>query len=278
MVNQTLSLPSLPSELRDPESAFVAALEAEARAHRAVNHPYLRALENGVFPDPRGAILDLTHQYMAYSANFPRYLTATISHLEEPGHRKLLLSNLAEESGVVGDDETRELAAMGIALEWVAGVPHPLLYRRFLTSAGMDDAWLAAHPFCDEATVWGMMFLQCCRQGAAQSVGALGLGTELIVRHVYAPVLRAIERYVPVSRQERVFFDLHVGIDDAHGASLASIAVDLAKEPTERIKLRYGMLMALQLRAAFYDQMTLRAQAMTPTASLSSVPATTERA
>ncbi|HEX4458911.1 MAG TPA: hypothetical protein VIA18_13135 [Polyangia bacterium] len=57
MANQSLSLPS---ETSDFASGFVAAPEAEARTQRAVNHPYLRVLENGVFLDPRGAVFDAT--------------------------------------------------------------------------------------------------------------------------------------------------------------------------------------------------------------------------
>jgi pyrroloquinoline quinone (PQQ) biosynthesis protein C len=246
-----------------PSSAahYVASLEAEARAHRAVRHPYLKALAEGLLPDCSAAVRDLTHQYLAYSSNFPRYLTSTISRLERAHHREVLLQNLAEEAGQLDEDELPLLAAAGIAHEWVEGVAHPRLYRRFLEALGMNDAYLGSHPYCDEAIVWSQLFLHCCQESAAKAVGALGLGTELIVREVYRPVLDAIIRYTAVSPSDRVFFDLHCCVDDAHGRSLVAIAVDLAEDPTQRRDIRLGMLMALNLRAFFYDHMMLRAQA-----------------
>ena len=238
---------------------FIAELEAEARQHRAVRHPYLRALASGGLPRPDAAARDLTYQYLAYSGNFPRYLTSTISRLERPAHREVLLRNLAEEAGHLDEDELPALACAGIERAWIEGVPHPRLYRRFLDAIGMDDSFAATHPYCDEAVVWSQLFLHCCQESAAKAVGALGLGTELIVREVYRPVLDAIIAYTDVSPRDRVFFDLHCCVDDAHGRALAAIAIDLAENESQRPDIRLGMLMALNLRAFFYDHMMLRA-------------------
>jgi pyrroloquinoline quinone (PQQ) biosynthesis protein C len=143
----------------------------------------------------------------------------------------------------------------------VDGIPHPRLYRRFLEAIGVDDTWMTMHPQCDEAVVWSQLFLQCCQESAAKAVGALGLGTELIVRWVYRPVLDAIIHYTDVTPRDRVFFDLHCCVDDAHGRALVGIAADLADDEAQRRDIRLGMLMALNLRAFFYDQMMLRARA-----------------
>jgi pyrroloquinoline quinone (PQQ) biosynthesis protein C/quercetin dioxygenase-like cupin family protein len=252
-------LPSTASGGRE----FIQQLKQEVGEHRAIHHAYLQALASGRLPDPVGALRDYAHQYFAYSTNFQRYLTATISQLDDPEHRRVLLANLLEEAHGVSPDEAELMRSHGIELEWVENVPHPVLYRRYLEALNMDEAWLRDHPFCDEAVQWSQLFLLCCgSQGASTSVGAMGIGTELIVRRVYTPILEAIQTYMDVSPRDRVFFDLHQKIDDDHGEVLLRIAEELAEEPEQRPLLRTGALMALNLRAAFYDSMLWRAQAM----------------
>ena len=110
----------------------------EALAHRAINHPYLNALENGDFPNPKMAIIDFAEQYLGYSAWFPRYLTAAISKLDNPQHRLHLIENLAEESGSLEEEELAILNEMGIKTEWVQGIPHPELFKRFQRALRID--------------------------------------------------------------------------------------------------------------------------------------------
>jgi pyrroloquinoline quinone (PQQ) biosynthesis protein C len=242
---------------------FVTELAQEASRHRAAAHPYLAALAAGEVPDPAGALKDLARQYYVYSVDFVRYLSATIGQLEHLPHRAALVRNLTEESGVLSEDELAAVVAVGIEPGWVQGVPHPVLFRRFLEALGMDEPWLSAHPPCDEAVIWARTFQQCCSAGGpAQAVGALGLGTELIVPRIYEPILRAIIRHLDLSPRERVFFDLHTTVDDAHGEVLLDIAADLAERAEHRAPLRLGMQMALHLRAAFFDAMHRRALAM----------------
>lgn len=242
---------------------FIEHLEREVHEHRALEHPYLLALAGGYLPDPVGALRDYAHQYFAYSTNFQRYLTATISQLNEPEHRRLLLANLLEEAHGVSPEEADVMRAHDIDLEWVENVPHPVLYRRYLDALGMDEAWLHEHPFSDEAVLWSQLFLQVCTaMGPAVAVGAMGIGTELIVRRVYTPILEAIQKFMDVSPRERVFFDLHQKIDDEHGRVLLRIAEDMARDAEQRSLLRTGTMMALNLRASFYDGMLWRAEAM----------------
>ena len=96
-------------------------LSEAALQHRAVRHPYLQALAAGHLPDLRFALEDFARHYHGYSAHFPRYLTALISRLEDPAHRRDLLENLTEESGVYEQEELDELAAIGIQAEWIVG-------------------------------------------------------------------------------------------------------------------------------------------------------------
>lgn len=234
-------------------------LGEEARNHRAVNHPYLLLLAAGDLPDMPAALRDYATQYYGYSAHFPRYLTAVISRLGRPDHRQALLQNLLEEAGQLGDEERAELERIGVDPAWVDGVPHPQLFRAV-------GERLGAAPFDEsdrdslDVVCWREQFLDTLTHGSsAQAIGALGLGTEGIVKHFYQHLLEAMRRFSGLPRRDYVFFELHCLVDDEHTAALNGIARDLAVDAEARSDLRKGMLKALRLRVGFWDWMLERA-------------------
>lgn len=236
---------------------FVADLAAESLQHRAVRHPYLRALAENQLPDLHWALADFARQYASYSAHFPRYLTTVISRLEDPTHRSALMENLTEESGVYDDAELQELEAIGIQKEWIVGIPHPILFRRFAKALGVEAN---AKPETDQVACWREMFLTVLSNGnAAEGLGALGLGTENIVRTLYGPFVKAIEQLGTLAPEDTVFFPLHTAVDDHHQATLQEISAAYAATEEGRVGLRRGMLKALQLRSAFWDWLYARA-------------------
>lgn len=252
---------SKPSFSKADSKKFIKQLSKEAENHRAINHPFLTAMIKGEFPRTEIALKDFTYQYLAYSTDFLRYLTATIAQLEEREHREMLVHNLMEEAGRVDPDDAKPLAAAGIKIDWIQGVPHPVLYQRFLKAIGIDEKFRQNHTYCDEAMIWRRMFQNICATGgAAQALGAMGLGTENIVKFVYQKIIKAIDKHLDVTREERVFFDLHAAVDDEHGEVIDNIAVDYAQFRRNREPLRNGMLMALNARAAFFDGMMIRAK------------------
>jgi pyrroloquinoline quinone (PQQ) biosynthesis protein C len=236
---------------------FVDGLAAQALSHQAVQHPYLKSLAGGELPDTHWALRDFGRQYYAYSAHFPRYLTAVISKLENPAHRLALMENLTEESGQYEQEELDELAAIGIAPEWIVGLPHPELFRRFRRALGvMDDA---AGPEAIEMVCWREQFLAILSNGsAAEALGALGLGTETIVQTIYQPFVDAIGR-IGMHPRDSVFFPLHTAVDDHHQATLRDIAIDLAATEQGRLDLAKGMQKALALRCSFWSWLHQRA-------------------
>lgn len=235
----------------------VDSLASQALLHQAVHHPYLSALASGELPDTRWALRDFAHQYYAYSAHFPRYLTAVISKLENPAHRLALMENLTEESGQYEQEELDELAAIGIEPEWIVGLPHPELFRRFRRALGvLDDA---AGPEAIEMVCWREQFLAILSNGsAAEALGALGLGTETIVQTIYQPFVEAIGR-IGLHPRDSVFFPLHTAVDDHHQATLREIAIDLAATEQGRLDLAKGMQKALALRCSFWSWLHQRA-------------------
>ncbi len=240
----------------DP-ARYVQMLASEALSHRAVGHPYLKTLAEGAFKDMRWAIADFARQYYGYSIHFPRYLMTVMSRLEDHHHRAALLENLNEESGSYGPDELTNLARAGVKPEWVRGVPHSELFKTFSESVGVsfDRLEEAAHVSC-----WREMFLQVLAGGhPAEAVGALGLGTENIVRPIYQHFVAAIRCVGSISPRDSVFFALHTAVDDHHQATLARIAESFAATEDGRMGLRKGMIKALGLRATFWDWLYERA-------------------
>lgn len=239
---------------------WVGQLGEEALRHRAVRHPYLRALAEGTLPDPAWALADFARHYHGYSAHFPRYLTTVISRLEDPEHRRALLENLTEESGTYEDDELATLASIGIPREWIDGVPHPALFRRFRRAMGVADGG----PEADQLVCWRELFLATLGAGSpAAAIGAIGLGTEKIVSTMYLSFVKALDRLVAdghgITARDTVFFPLHTAVDDHHQATLEEIAVAFAGTAQGRAELRLGMLKALGCRSAFWDWLYERA-------------------
>lgn len=236
-----------------PPPSRVAMLLGEAEAHRALHHPYLDALENGTLPDPVGALRRFTAEYAVYTKSFQNYLLLCMSKLEEQKHRSILLENLCEESGMIEEEELEELEALGIRAEWVQGVPHPEMFARF------REALEATHTpdTGDIAKDWKELFVaQLTHAGAAEALGALGLGTESIVKHFYRPLIRAIRNLTDLARQDYVFFELHAELDDEHGELMLEIAAELIEQdPANGEAMRRGMHKALGLRSLFCDRM-----------------------
>ena len=234
----------------------------EAMAHRALNHPYLIALENGDFPNPEMALKDFAEQYLGYTNWFPRYLTGTISKLDNPKFRMHLIENLSEESGMLEEEELEILNGIGIKTEWVQGIPHPELFRRFQRALYIDHS---KTNYCDEVLIWRELFYNTIISGSKEeSIGALGLGTEAIVKFIYRKLINSIKRFSNLSLEEYVFFELHTEVDDEHGKILLEIAEEMASNKMAIHDLRKGMLKALSLRAMFWDAMYERALKFTP--------------
>jgi CRP-like cAMP-binding protein len=242
--------------------AFLNNLTEESKTHRAVKHRYLQALAEGTLPDLRWALADFGRQYFGYSAHFPRYLTTVISRLDQPQHRAALLENLTEESGVYGEEELQELAAFGIEAEWIVGIPHPKLFQRFRRALGVVDSPIEDDSI--EVVCWREMFLSVLGGSPAEAVGALGLGTEGVVRDLYKPFVQALERLPELHPRDVVFFPLHTAVDDHHQATLLDIARYYAQTPQSRRELAKGMRKALALRASYWDWMYERAMEGAP--------------
>jgi pyrroloquinoline quinone (PQQ) biosynthesis protein C len=232
-------------------------IKRAADRHPAVHHRWLQRIAMGSYANPELALRDFAIDYCGYSDAFPRFLQIVIDKLDDPAHRARLQSNLDEERGHLADEDRAAIAAAGIDPATVDGVAHPILLRRFCRALNVSDLELQ-HP-SEASRAWTAAFLEFLESASpAAAVGALGLGTEGVVRPIYSRILSGL-RGLGLSREDTVFFDLHCTVDDQHAIDLCEIAEDLAVTPIDRAELHHGMLRALELRHAFWDHLDAQA-------------------
>jgi pyrroloquinoline quinone (PQQ) biosynthesis protein C len=113
-----------------------------------------------------------------------------------------------------------------------------------------------------DVEIWRESFLSLIHNDSpVAAVGAIGLGTESVVKFIYKDLIASIEKYSALPLESYVFFPLHTEVDDEHGLILLDIARQMSEESEEAKRdLRKGMLKALNLRAAFWDAMYERAK------------------
>lgn len=237
-----------------PGSAFIECLSAEALNSAAVNHPYLQSMRVGDLPNIDLAFKDFAFQYGIYSAAFVRYVSAVIENLSNAEHKQILLSNLAEEQG-----NTHDVELPPDVLASVIGQPHTSLYRRFQEALGIDADYRKTAHRSQTSLSWSRQFLQICKMNECVGVGAIGIGTELIVSRIYDQILEGLEAHTNLTMTQRVFFDLHSKCDEEHSAQLLLIAEDLAQDRTACEQIEYGTRKAIDMRVAFWDKMLERA-------------------
>ena len=176
------------------------------------------------------------------------------------GHRCLRCQRREPQAGWRGQGQLHEedlqaIRALGIEDEWVIGIPHPQLFAQFKQSI------CAEHQFELNSAVqeWRAAFLNYMNDcSEAEAVGAIGFGTESIVKHIYQPIIKSISTYSGLTLRDYVFFPLHTEVDDEHGKVLISIANELASQSEENGRLiKKGMEVALDLRNEFWSKLEL---------------------
>lgn len=237
-------------------ASFIQRISTEALVSDAVNHPYLSAICEGDVPNIDWALKDFAFQYGLYSSQFIRYVSAVIENLSSAKHKRLLLSNLAEEQGY-----THDIKLPSDVLASIVGQPHTNLFRRFQEALGIDADYRKTAQHC-QIIPWGEQFLQLCKMNEYVGVGAIGIGTELIVSRIYKQILEGLKTYSRLTMTQRVFFDLHSQCDEKHAAQVLLITKELAQDHTACEQIEYGARMAINMRIAFWDKMLERAQTL----------------
>ncbi|QMU62142.1 MAG: DUF3050 domain-containing protein [Gammaproteobacteria bacterium] len=245
-------------------AAFIKRVSNEVLDSTAINHPYLQAIRKGDFPNINFAFKDFAFQYGIYSAQFVIYLSAVIENFSNTKHKQILQANLAEENGNIHDVE--------LPFDVLASVEnqsHTHLFRRFQKALGVDDEYCKTASDRQAGLQWSQQFLQLCEMNECIGIGAIGIGTELIVSHIYNQILEGLKAHSNLTMTQRVFFDLHSECDEEHAAQMLLVAEDLAKDQNACEQIEYGVNMAVNMRTVFWDKMLERAQSFPASASRS---------
>jgi pyrroloquinoline-quinone synthase len=75
----------------------VANLDHLIRERHLLKHPFYLAWTKGEVAE--STLRNYAGQYYQFESNFPRYVAATYSRLEDPASRRVLLENLIDEEG-----------------------------------------------------------------------------------------------------------------------------------------------------------------------------------
>jgi pyrroloquinoline-quinone synthase len=202
---------------------------------------WIRELDESVFLTrcrERRATRAELHRFVVqqgfYSRYFTRYLNALMANLVEENDRHALTQNLFEEMGL-GEVKT---------------TPHSQIYRDMMKAMGVS--YEGATPHEATAQLVDTMF-ECCRStNPMVGLGAMCLGAEAIVPHVYSTVLEGFEG-VSEPRRNLEFFFIHVSCDDDHAITMRNIiARRLQLDPRSRIDLEYGAAKAIAARVGFF--------------------------
>ena len=67
------------------------------------------------------------------------------------------------------------------------------LYCRFQEALGIDPNYCEPNSKDNPGLLWSQQFLHLCEMNEFVSVGAIGIGTELIVSNIYKQILSGLE-------------------------------------------------------------------------------------
>jgi pyrroloquinoline-quinone synthase len=200
--------------------------------------PFLTRCREGIAT--RDELATFVRQQCHYSRHFTRYLSALLANLIDEVDRRDLVQNLFEEMG---------LGSLG-------GVPHAQIYRDMMRTMGvfLDDEPV----FAETQALVDTMF-ECCRSPRPMvGLGALCLGAEAIVPHLYSTVVNGFEA-VGEPNEHLSFFLIHIDGDDDHARTMQRIiARELDQRPASRVDLEYGAALAISARVQFFTVLTKR--------------------
>jgi pyrroloquinoline-quinone synthase len=175
----------------------------------------------------------LQHHY--YSRNFTRYLCALLSNLGAEADRLSLAFNLFEELG----------------LGTCGQVPHTQIYRSLMQLIGVKPGDAPVLP--STQFLIDRMFVSCREPDPLVGLGALCLGAEAIVPHIYSQVVQGFRAH-GIAETTLEFFHIHIMGDDAHALTMKEIIEhELVVDATKAHVLQNSARKAIYARKVFFD-------------------------
>jgi len=189
----------------------VAPIDALLRERHLLKHPFYVAWSRGELTLP--TLRAYAGQYYHFESNFPRYVAATYSHLQNPAERRVLLDNLVDEEG---RDPT-----------------HPELWLDFAEGIGM--ARRAARAARPAPPTRGLLtaYERLTSRGPASALAAL-YSYESIFPEIAAEKSRGLRAMYGVrDPTAHEFFRVHTGADVEHSdAERKILEAELNRSPS----------------------------------------------
>lgn len=172
-------------------------------------------------------------QQFHYSRHFTRYLCALMGNLSLEADRSALASNLFEELGLSGG----------------TGVAHAVIYRNMMVDRELDAQNIPPHP--ETLHLVKSMLTACSNQDPMVGLGALCLGAEAIVPHLYSQIVAGFLSQGE-SLEKLKFFTIHIEDDDEHAVTMRRIIDrELSRDSKKRQTLREAARRLLVARSQF---------------------------
>ena len=179
----------------------------------------------------------LVQQYF-YSRHFTRYLCALLSNMSDEEDRQALTENLVDEAG----------------LGEVKGIPHSRIYRSMLDSFGLEPK--VSKPLPETESLVKLMLLSCRDSDGAVGLGALCIGAEAIVPHLYGQIVKGFEAN-GFTKEQLHFFYLHMECDDEHSATMQKIILNRFADEVSLTKLGTSAQNLIKARTLFFEALSV---------------------
>lgn len=176
-------------------------------------------------------------QHFHYSRHFTRYLCALLSNIRNDGDRLHLVDNLVDEMG----------------LGKTTATPHSQLYREMLAKLGWTPETHTPHP--ETVRLVETMLESCRNPNPLIGLGALCLGAEAIVPHIYQQIIAGF-RANHVDDEKLLFFKLHVECDDDHARTMKEIIERDLDTEEKRSMLKCSAARTIAARARFFGSIS----------------------
>jgi pyrroloquinoline-quinone synthase len=133
------------------------------------------------------------------------------------------------------------------------GDDHAVMYRRFLTSAGVgpgEEDTVVLHPAVRDFIHTHLVL--CSQRPFLVGLGALGPGHEWAIPRMFVPIIAGLER-AGFTDEEIAYFKLHIEQDQDHAIWLEEALATMIHSPEQAAQVRTGALASLAARLRFWE-------------------------
>lgn len=214
--------------------AFLAKLRTEIESHPGVNHLFLARIATAPFSKEDYRVFGENHY--ALVCVFTNYLERLLLRAPSSDAKLWLAKVLVDEYG-----------------EGSEGEDHATLYAHFLRACGStvpDEAGATKVPLP------ALEFIREHRRIVSEEpflvgLGAVGPGHEWAIPKMFDSIIPGLRR-AGFTKEEMLYFDLHVAQDVDHGAWLEEALAQFGQTEDARAQIRRGALLSLEARQRFW--------------------------